>query len=55
VSVYKPKAVYAAGEGRYTAADGEVQLPRSGIYEWRKEERQEIDTRIDKATGAILL
>jgi len=36
---YKPKAVYAASERQYTAADGEVQVSRGGIYEWRKVER----------------
>jgi len=36
---YKPNAVYAASERQYTAAVGEVQGPRGGIYEWRKVER----------------
>jgi len=39
MSLYKPKAVYAASERQYTAAGGEVQVPRGGIYEWRKAER----------------
>jgi len=46
--LYKPKAVYTASERQYTAT-GEVQVPRGGIYEWRKAEPQEIDTRIGKA------
>jgi len=32
MSVYKPKAVYAASERQYTAAGGDVQVPRGGIY-----------------------
>jgi len=39
MSPFKPKAVYAASERQYTAVGGEVQLPRGGIYEWRKAER----------------
>jgi len=33
MSIYKPKAVYAARERQYTAGGGEVQAPRSGICE----------------------
>ena len=33
MSLYKPKAVYAASERQYTAARGEMQVPRGGIYE----------------------
>ena len=39
MSLYKPKAVHAASERQYTAAGGEVQVPRGGIYEWQKAER----------------
>ena len=53
MSLYKPKAVYAASERQYTAAGGEVQVPSGGIYEWRKAERQEIDTRIGKANAVL--
>ena len=35
----KPKAVYAASEQHYTAAGGEVQVPRDGIYKRRKMEK----------------
>jgi len=28
MSLYKPKAVYAASERQYAAEDGEVQVPR---------------------------
>jgi len=28
ISLYKPKAVYTANERQYTAAGGEVQVPR---------------------------
>ena len=45
--------MYAASERQDTAARGEVQVPRGGIYEWRKEERQEIDTRIGKANAVL--
>jgi len=31
--LYKPKAVYTASVRQYTAAGGEVQVPRGGIYE----------------------
>jgi len=31
MSLYKPKAVYAANERQYTAAGGEVQVPRGGF------------------------
>ena len=44
ISLYKPKAVYTANERQYTAAGGEVQVPRGGIYKRRKAEFQEIDT-----------
>ena len=37
MSLYKLKAVCAAREWQYTAADAEGQAPRDGIYEWRKE------------------
>ena len=30
--LYKPKAVYAASDRHYTAAGGDVQVPRAGIY-----------------------
>jgi len=43
-SLQKPKAVYSVIEQQYTAAGQEVQVPRGGIHEWRKE----IDTRIGK-------
>jgi len=33
MSLYKPKAVFAASERQYTAAGGEVQVRRDGIYE----------------------
>jgi len=33
MSLCKPKAVYAASERKYTAAGGDVQIPRGGIYE----------------------
>jgi len=39
LSLYKPKAVYAAGELQCTAAGRDVQAPRSGICDWRKVER----------------
>jgi len=32
MSLYKPKAVYVASEQQYTAAGGDVQVPRDGIY-----------------------
>jgi len=32
VSLYKPMAVYGASEQQYTAAGGEVQVLRGGIY-----------------------
>jgi len=38
MSLYKPEAVYAASQRQYTAAGGEVQVPRGGIYQWRKAE-----------------
>jgi len=53
MSVYKPKAVYAASERQYTAAGGDVQVPRGGIYLWRKAEPQEIDTRIGKVNAVL--
>jgi len=43
--LYKPKAVYAASERQYTAAGGEVQVPRSGVHEWQKEERGKMEER----------
>ena len=39
MSLYKPKAVYAASEWQYTAADGEIQVRWSDICEGRKVER----------------
>jgi len=33
MSLYKANAVYTASERQYTAAGGEVQVPRGGIYE----------------------
>jgi len=33
MSLYKPKAVYATSERQYTAAVGDIQVPRGGIYE----------------------
>jgi len=33
MSLYKPKAVYAASEGQSTVAGGEVQVPWGGICE----------------------
>jgi len=53
MSLYKPKVVYAASERQYTAAGGEVQVPRGGIYEWRKAEPQDMDTRIGKANAFL--
>jgi len=56
MSLYKPKAVYAAsacGKQHYTAAGGDVQVPRGGIYVWRKAEPQEIDTRIGEANEVL--
>jgi len=44
--------VYAASERQYTAAR-EVQVPRGGMYVWRKAERQELDTRIGKANAVV--
>jgi len=38
---------------QYTAAGGNVQVPRGGIYVWRKAEPQEIDTRIGKANAVL--
>ena len=32
MSLYKTKAMYAASERQYTAAGGEVQVPRGGMY-----------------------
>jgi len=49
----KPKAVYSACEQWYTAAGGGVQVPRGGIYVWRKEERHKIDTRLGKAIAVV--
>ena len=37
----------------YTAAGGDVQAPWSGIYVWRKAERQEFDARIGKANAVL--
>jgi len=53
VSLYKPKAVYAASEWQYTAAGGDVQVPMCGIYVLRKAEPQEIGTRIGKANAVL--
>ena len=53
MSLYKPKAVHAASERQYTAVGGDVQVPSGGIYEWRKAERQEIDTTIGKASAVL--
>jgi len=39
MSIYKLKAVYSASELQYTAAGGEVQIPRGGTYECWKAER----------------
>jgi len=50
-SVYKPKAVFSASERQYTAAGGDVQVPRGGIYVWRK--ARKIDTRIGKANAVL--
>jgi len=38
-SVRKPKAVFSASERQYTAAGGDVQVPRVGIYVWQKARR----------------
>jgi len=53
MSLYKPKVAYAAIESQFTAAGGEVQVPRGGINEWLKPERQAIDTRIGKANAVL--
>jgi len=53
VYLYKRKAVYAASERQYTAASGYVQVPRGSIFEWRKAERHEIDTRVGKANTVL--
>ena len=53
MSLYKPKAVSATSERHYTAVCGDVQVPRGGIYVWRKAEAQEIDTRIGKANAVL--
>jgi len=50
MSLYKPKAVYAASEWQYAASGGEVHVPRGVIYEWWEEE---IDTRIVKANAVL--
>jgi len=54
MSLCKPKAVFAASERHYTAAGGEVQVPRGGIYctndgRWSKE----IDSRTGKTNGVL--
>jgi len=54
MSLYKPKAVYAASEQQFTAAGREVQVPRGGNLSmsdgrWSKE----IDTRISKANAVL--
>ena len=46
--------MYAASERQYTAAGGEVQVPRGNIYKCWKEERQEMDTQIGEANAALL-
>jgi len=52
MSLYKPKAVYAASERHYTAASGEVHGPRgSSLLDGRWSE--EIDTRIGKANAVL--
>jgi len=38
---------------QWTTAGGDVQVPRSGIYVWRKEEPQEIGRRIGKANAVL--
>jgi len=38
---------------QYTAAGGDVQVPKGGIYVWRKAERLEIDTRIGKVNAVL--
>jgi len=38
---------------QYTSIGGDVQVPRGGIYLWRKGELQEIDTRIGKANVVL--
>ena len=53
MSLYKPKAMYVVSEQHYTAAGGDVQLRRGGIYVWRTVEPQEIDTRIGKANAIL--
>jgi len=52
MSLFKPNAVYAASERQYTAAGGEVQVPRGGIYEWRKAERGDRYT-VGKANAVL--
>jgi len=34
MSLYKPKALYAASERQYTATGGEVLVLSGDIYEW---------------------
>jgi len=53
MSLCKPKPVYAASERHYSAVGGDVQVPKGGIYVWRKLERQEVDTRIGKAKADL--
>ena len=54
MSLYKAKAMYPTSERQYTAAVGEVQVPRGGSLftsDWRWGE--EIDTRIGKASAVL--
>ena len=36
MSLYKPRSVYSASERQCLAAGGDVEVPRAGIYVWRK-------------------
>jgi len=53
MSLYRPKPVYAASERHYTAAGGDVQVPRACIYVWHKAQPQGIDARIGKANAVL--
>ena len=53
MSPYKPMATYAGSERHYTAAGGDVQVSRAGIYVWRKTEPQEIDIRIGNDNAVL--
>ena len=48
MSLWKSKSVFAASERQYTAAGGEVQVPRGGFTNDSRL-NEEIDSRIGKA------